>query len=208
MARNENPPFGLGETFSNNFATSGSTADGTQYEGKEYVFEDNDPVAKLSRTNQYKRVRIVRNISAGNLLPKRLVQFGLTPNSNGAYGGQVDGYAFNAAQRCYPVDEFLPAAGVEPNDLFYIVVDGPAVILTDLATLNPNIAVGDNLVNQTGATSGATTAGRLINQNTANLTNGATSVLANQIQNLIGRAMSAATTNQTNTGILVQVGKW
>ena len=207
MARNEAPPFGLGETFSNNFATSGSTADGTQYEGKEYVFEDINPQTKTTRSNQYKRVRIVRNISAGVLLPSRLVQFGLTPNSNGVYGGQVDGYASTTAQRCYPVDEFLPAAGVQVNDLFYIVVDGPAVILTDLASLAPSIAVGDNLVSQTAATSGATTAGRLIDQNTASLTNGATAVLANQIQNMIGRAMSAATTNQTNTGILVQVGK-
>ena len=207
MARNENPPFGPGETFYNVFAnlTQANTNDGIQYEGREWVFEDINPQTKVNRTQQYVRRRIVRNISGGALLPGRLVQFSNAPNANGVYGGQVDGYAFTTAQRAYPVDEFLPAAGVQNNDLFWIVVDGPASILTDLASLNPNIAVGDKVIAQTAATSGATTAGRIID---INANTGSATAIAQDALGYIGTAMSAATTAQTNTSTLVQVGRW
>ena len=205
MARNENPPFDRGSSYYNNFASStGSTTDGVQLEGKEWMFEDFNPATKTLRSNQYVKCRVVRNTSAGVLLPSRLANLAVAPNSNGAFGGQVDGYATTLAQRAYPIDEFLPAGGVQVNDLFWIVTEGPAMVLTDLAALTGVISIGSKVVAQTAVTSGATTAGRVLLQDLT----GATAPLANQAQNYVGHAMTAATTSQTNASILVNVGHW
>jgi hypothetical protein len=203
MARNENPPFDMGNTFYNLFvATTQSTNDGVQYEGADWVFEDYNPITKVYRSEQKKRCRLVRNISGGALLPSRLVNLATAPNANGIYGGQVDGYASVLAQRAYPLDEFLPAAGLQNNDIGYVVVEGPAVVLTDLAALTAVINPGDAVVAQTAATSGATTAGRVEKQDLT----GATAALGNMIMNYVGRAMSAATTANTGAALLVYVG--
>ena len=224
MARNENPPWGRGDTFYNLFtATTQSTSDGIQYEGKEWVFEDINPSTKAYRSGQYVTCRAVRNASGIALLPGRLARFAagaLVANGapGGVYGGQVDGYVnttptanFNDLNaHGYPIDEFLPTAGAQINDLFWVVVKGPAGILTDLATLSPSILVGDRVVGQTAATSGATTAGRIvdINANTASAT-----IMAANADLFIGYAMSgpagaattAATANNTNGSVLVYV---
>lgn len=200
MARNENPPFDRGATYGTTTLT-----DGAQYEGHEWVFEDLDysvQGAKPARTNRYVRCRIVRNVAAAALLPGRLARFIKTA---GNYGAQVDGYTATTAERGYPIDEWLPAAGVAVNDLFWIVVDGPAAVKTDLAGgANNVINVGDVLVALTGATSGATTAGRVAPQDLT----GATALLANQQQNRIGYALTARTTGNTDASVLVEVGRW
>lgn len=206
MARDENPPFKRGE-----FAPVGD--DGSlafpYLEGREYLFEDNDPRStsgsSASRTGRMVRCRLVRNVSGAALLPKRLVTFQATA---GRYGARVDGYADTTAEHCYPVDEYLPASGVPNNGLFYIVVEGPAVVLTDIAaSANNVITVGMNLISLTAATSGATTAGRVSPigidaGTTANSTN------ADRIVNRLGRALTARTTGNTNSDVLVDIGKW
>lgn len=210
MARLEEPPFGRGETYYNIFASSTqNTNDGTNFEGREFWFEDQNwgattPGAKPTRSGQFVKCRIVRNIASFALLPGRLANLALTPNANGVYGGQVDGYASTLAQRAYPIDEFLPAAGVQPNDLFFVVVEGPAAILTDLATLSPAISVGDKVIAQTAVTSGATTAGRIVD---ISANTGSATAIAQDALGYLGHAMSAATANQTNTSILVDMGR-
>jgi hypothetical protein len=205
MARLENPPFPRGQTGLEIQASStGSTADLTQYEGKEWWFEDVDPVNKTTRTNQFVKCRVVRNTGTFALRPKRVARFSLAPNANGSFGSQIDGYAAVTAERCYPVDEYLPSGGVGVNDLCWIVTEGPALCLTDLAALGSVIDIGDKVVSQTAATSGATTAGRVVEQ----VLTGATSPLAVQIMHYIGHAMTARTTNNTDADILVNVGHW
>jgi hypothetical protein len=100
------------------------------------------------------------------------------------------------------VDEFLPAAGVPANDLFYIVVRGPATVITSLSDMSADVVVGDRLVAITAVTSGATTSGRV------QPLPGATSstALANEILNTVGYALSAKTTANTNADLLVEVG--
>ncbi len=144
----------------------------------------------------------MRNVGAVALLPKQLVTFQKTAL---VYGARVDGEVCITADRCYPIDEYLPAAGCPVNDLCYIVVDGPALCRTDLAAGAANlIAVGDVLVALTAATSGCTTAGRVAPQDLT----GATAVLGVQVMNTIGRALSAKVTTNTNADVLVEVGKW
>src|SRR5579859_4055222 len=229
MARQENPPFSRGETFYNIFSSSTqSTSDGIQLEGKEWVFEDINPSTKQYRSGQYVTCRVVRNVSGIALLPSRVARFANAPVGNsapgGQYGGQVDGYInttpnanFNDQNsHGYPIDEFLPTAGVQNNDLFWVVVKGPASVLTDLASLSPNILVGDFVVGQTAATSQATTAGRVIdiNANTASAT-----VMAANAALYLGRVISgpaftasttggstiAATAHNTNASLVIDV---
>jgi hypothetical protein len=197
MARDENPPFGLGAT-----AEAAASTDLEQWVGKEWIFEDRDPTTLAIRTNMYKRCRLVRNVSAGVLLPKRLVTLKRTAGKNAS---EVDGYSFNWAEQAFPVDEFLPAAGVAVNDIFWIVIEGPALVLTDLAAAaNPVIGVHNWLVSLTAASSGATTAGRVV----AGTFGGATTPLADQIMNRLGQAMTARTTANTNTDVLINMGQW
>lgn len=194
MARNESPPFSRGKTYFNGVTIDTSTTPygGTNLEGKEWVFEDTN-----YGTGLYVTCRVVRNVSGAALLPKRLVSFSST-----YYGQRVDGYATTTAQVAYPVDELLPTAGVVNNDLFYVVTKGPCLVKTDLAGGASNvIAVGDPLVSLTAATSGATTSGRIATASFA----GATSVLALPVLNTLGRAMSAATTANTNGDMLTYI---
>lgn len=201
MARDENPPFGRGETFYNGETIDSNNLGGQNLEGMEWVFEDIHPETGVTRTGRSVRCRVVRNVAAAALLPKRLARFKLTA---GVYSHRVDGYSTTTAAEGYPIDEYLPAAGVPVNDLFWLVIEGPAVVLTSLSDLSADVVAGDWLVAITGATSGATTSGRVALQ----VLTGATAALALQVQNRVGRALSAATTQNTNSDLLLDVGHW
>jgi hypothetical protein len=203
MARDEAPPFQRGETFYNGSPINAADLGGTQHEGKEWVFEDLDLSvrgAKPARTNRQVTCRCVRNVSGGPLLPKRQ---GVYQKVGVNYGARVDGYVSVTAERSAGVvDEWLPAAGVPNNDLFWLVVKGPSRVLTDPAGAATNVFnVGDLIVALTAATSQATTAGRVAPQDLT----GATALLGNQIQNRIGRCLTAMTTANTAADMLVEV---
>ncbi len=188
----ENMPFARGATY--------GAADNTvalQYEGKEYLQED-----MTYGTGQYVRLRVCRNNSGAVLKGKRTVKFNKTA---GKPWSDVAGYSTVTAERSGVIDEYLPPAGVPAGDLFYVVVEGPCLVQTGSAADATNsIAVGDALHATTGATTGATTAGRVGDA----VFTGATAVLAGQIQNVVGYAMSAMTTAQTNTDILMNAGRF
>ncbi len=171
--------------------------------GMEYEFEDKawgSSPASL-RSGKMVRCRLVRNSSGFALLPGRLVVFSTTA---GEHGSIIKGYArTTAAQQAFPVDEFCPTTGVPNDSMFYIVVKGPAMCKLALAP-SANLAVGDRVVAVTAATTGATTAGRI---DIIDLT-GATGLLANQILNYVGVALTARTTGETGTNVLCDVGQW
>ena len=206
MARNENPPFARGETYYNGETIDTNNLGGINLEGAEWVFEDVHASTGVARTGRPVRCRVVRNSSGINLLPKRLAKF-----EDGAleHGSRVDGYAINSAANTpeagYPIDEYLPAAGVPTNDLFWVVIEGPATVITSIADLTAAVlGIGDWAVAVTAATSQATTAGRIITQ----LLSGATAPLAANVQNRVGRALSGAVTTSTATDVVLDVGKW
>ena len=206
-------PFPVGSTFLNGVTYDSNDPQGASYEGREYIVEDINYDASTAgtrtlRTNRLRRLRVVKNVGAAALLPKRTVSFYVSGTN---YGAQVDGYTDTTAERGYPVDEWLPAAGCPVNDWCYVVVDGPATCLTPLAgaEFNGDITEGTVLVALTAATSGATTAGRLAVQNITGSTQTADySFILNQAENYVGRALSAKTTGNTNASILVEVGHW
>ena len=122
MARNENPPFprgGLGTGYSD--PATVDTTSLTHLEGKEWLFEDQDPTivdgVASGRTNQYVRCRCVRNVSGGALLPKRFAMYKTDGTGAGDYGGRVSGYGTQGKAGGI-IDEYLPAAGVPANELF------------------------------------------------------------------------------------------
>lgn len=223
MAVKENPPFQRGQTF---YGPDGliNTADVNFYnnsnlEGKEWEFDDLAPTPSnvagggpstpaLLRTSRTVICRCVRNVASINLLPSRMANMQIAGADGRYQAGRVDGYANVLAQRAFPIDEFLPAAGVRPNDLFWIVTQGPAIVQTDLTTLSVNVNVGDGVVNGTFATSTNTTSGGLVVPFTINAGTTANSSNADQIRNQLGRALSAATTGQTGTSLLIDVGHW
>ncbi len=189
----ENMPFRRGATY--------GAADNTvakQYEGKEYIHED-----QTYGTGLNVRLRVCRNNSGVALQPKRAVSFNLTA---GVGFSDVAGYSATVAEKSGIVDDLiLGTAGVPNGDLFYVVIEGPCLARTSLIGADANsIAVGDALHAQTAATTGATTSGRVGEA----LFTGATAVLAGQIANVVGRAMSAMTTAQTNSDVLINAGRF
>jgi len=177
---------------------------GVQWEGQEWIFNDVNPHTGVQRTESQVRCRAVRNVSGITLLPGQLVQFSTTA---GVYGTRVIGYSNATAGEGYPVDEYLSSTtGCPNNDMCWIVIDGPAVIKTTMAGDAGNlIPVGSWVVAATAAASThSTTAGRVEVQ----VLTGATALLANQVQNRVGRALTARTTANTNTDTLYYVGKW
>lgn len=204
MARDENPPFGRGETWYN-----GATPDSTDLTGsdavigREWVFEDRDPTSLTLRSNRPVRVRAIRNVSGAARSAKRLVTFSTT---TGLYGNSIDGYCTTTAQEAYPLDEYISSStGLVDDDVGYVVIDGPAMCMVGLtAGSTTNFSVGDWLVSQTAATSQAATAGYGEQFDL----DAATAPLANQVLNRIGRALTAKTTANTGADVLVDIGHW
>jgi hypothetical protein len=189
------PPFPLGETW---YGIGGTPVNADTHEilGKEWVFED--PIFR----NKFRRMRCVRNVSGINLLPKMAVTYKTSAaNDPCGFETEVDGYSAVTATRVVLVDDRLPAAGVANNDVFWVCVEGEHLGITAKGGLN-SILVGDFLESITAAASTfSTTAGRLQLQDLT----GATAVLGVQILNTVGHAMTAQTTNNTDTDIRVNV---
>lgn len=146
----------------------------------------------------------LRNTAGIALLPKRLVLLDVTAG----YGmlKNADGYAHDLAiGPCVLVDPWLPSAGCADDDIFWGIYAGPAMCLTPTvaADFSTAIAAGAPLVAATGTTSGNSTGGRVSNITLPGQT-GATAAFS-MAQNLIGYALSARTTDVTNSDILVRL---
>lgn len=215
MARDEAPPFARGETYANGnaeilLAASGPFGlGGINLEGKEFVFEPNADATTGSYgllgpdpNGRPIRVKVVRNVSGVNLKPKRLVKF-QTGTANINLETRVDGYTFAVGDvPAGIVDEFLPAAGVPDQDLFYIVVEGPSIGVS-MATGTPALTTGAFVVPGAGTSKTNDDAGRLELQSLA----GATTVLGANLQNRVGRADTATTivTASVNVPVVVRL---
>lgn len=219
MARDDAPPFARGETFYNSGASATiSTTDplglgGVNLEGKEYTFEVN----AQDQGNGYPtgqdpsgrpiRVKVVRNSSGIALKPGRIARWLAATTSASPFECQVDGYAHLEADNIAGIiDEYLPAAGVANNDLFYVVFDGPTSVVTG-ATTAPTVTPGLVLVPAAyGATQGDDLAGRVTLQDLT----GATAILAAQISNAIGFADGSAASTQTSFSlpIVAHLRRW
>lgn len=192
MSRDAVLPFALGTTYFE--GRTPVTTEASGLEGRTYVVQatevDSSTGVQPELTGRYKKVMVVRNSSAAVALPKKIAKM-KTDGSGKEYLGEIMAYADTVGELGYPVDEFLPAAGAPINDLFYVVVEGIAkVISTGAAT----IGIGEFVI--------PSTAGAVTEQNIA-VAAGADTF--NQIQGAIGRAVTAAAA-VANTEFYICVG--
>lgn len=204
----EDPPFQLGETFKGKDA-DGNTINETVL-GTRCAFEVIDrtttglTTGKTRLTGDTVCAIALRNTSGIALLPKRLVLLDVTAG----YGmfKNADGYAHDLAiGPCVLVDPWLPTAGVADDEIFWGIYQGPAMALTPTvaADFNAAISAGAPLVAATGTTSGNSTGGRVSNITLPGTTAG--TVAFSMARNMIGYALSARTTDVTNSDILVRM---
>lgn len=205
----ESPPFSLGETLKGTTTLDGTTSTiNEKVLGTRCAFEDVNWSSATERprlSNEKICAIALRNTSGITLLPKRLVRLDLT-----AGRGQLknaDGYSVLLGHSpVVLVDPFLPSAGVVDDDIFWGLYWGPATCLTPAVAADFNAAVtaGAPLVAATGSTSGNSTGGRVAMVTLPGQT-GDTRSLSYAI-GLIGWALSARTTDITNSDILVKLG--
>jgi len=194
MGLQVDPPFGLGQVFGpttpNDSLTGISGSYGDNWVGSVKEFPDVVPSTGAVRTNRRKVCVAVRNKSGAALLPKRLVTFSTTA---GKLFSEVTGYsAVTNEERVGVVDEYLPAAGVAADEVFWVTVSGPTEVAVALS--GTDVAAGDRLAAITAATAGATTAGRVTPSSVGAATTGA----GNNGLGVIGYAVSAGATTGAN----------
>lgn len=182
-----------------------AATDGAGVLGVMMDFDDNTPGSGVRTPRSQRRTTciLVRNASGAAMLPKRVARW-----KSGQKFKEVDGYTTTtAAEAAGVVDENLPAAGVASNDLFWLAVSGPSLMLTDLAGgANNSIALNDVLIALTAVTSQSTTAGRVAPWGlTATSTATTDGTYTNHLLQYLGRALSAKTTANTNADILVDL---
>lgn len=182
-----------------------SSTDGAGVLGVMMDFDDVTPGSgvRAPRSNRRTTCILVRNASGIALLPKRTARW-----KSGSKFKEVDGYTTTtAAEAAGVIDEHLPAAGVAANDLFWLAVKGPSLMLTDLAGgVNNSVALNDVLIAMTAVTSQSTTAGRIAPWGlTATSTQTTDGTYTNYLLHYLGRALSARTTANTNADILVDL---
>lgn len=191
----ESLPFDIGSTYYGPTETIDlNNLRGGWLEGKEVVVPDKHGRSS-ERTGFMRKLRIMRNLSGVNLVPKKVIRVSAVALS---YHGRTDGYTNVVAQRGFAVDEFLPAAGVRNGDLFYAVVEGPCVVKTPTAD-NAGIAINDPVTTAVGTSATNADAGYVDKSSYA----GATTALAAQIQNRLGFALEARLAAEHTTDFLI-----
>jgi len=168
MSRGNKLPFERGKSaYQNN--TSVTSTDLAHLEGQVvYLSHTNYADRKARDSNIDITAVIVRNASEENLLPGDIVvwetlQFGkqvdITTNAD-----SHDDFDDATALIAGVVDDQLPAAGVQANDLFYLIVRGPAIAhIVAVQSTTAHVASG-NLMIQGGPLVASATKGHLAGQ--------------------------------------------
>ena len=208
--------FDRGNTFYGPNQTIDTTNYGTsvQLEGQKTTRRDRDPSnPRVLRSQMDVKQVIVRNVSTMSLFAGQVVTW-----QAGFIGKRVDGLARLPYQHVAGiVDDWLGPQGCRVGDLCWVTVEGPCLAAVSLTSGDQTIAAdaiitAGTAANSTGATSGVTygvanTAGRIAvpantTFNATQTTDGTEWISAlTSGMNIIGRAMSAATTNNTTNGM-------
>ena len=118
-----------------------STSDGTHIVGTEKWFVDVHPRTGAVNSNAPVKCIAYRNTSGGAILPGAVVKAKAS-----ALLSEVDGSAGVDDMVVGVADEYLPAAGVAVNDIFWMVVTGPTT-----ANTAASLAAGDKVSFTAGA---------------------------------------------------------
>lgn len=201
----------LGETLSG--TDSSSNLINRQWLGQKFLL----PSPQETRTPRSNKNRLsgkgiwavlLRNTTGAALLPKQIATLGTGYDStHECYGHEeAEGLAVTiAAGPSVIVDPWLPSGGVADNDIFWGVLEGMCLVKTPTThdLTQGDIAAGAPLVAATlNTTAGNTTAGRISNITLAE-TAAATNAYS-MAKHLIGYALSAKTTAETDEDILIR----
>lgn len=158
--------------------------------GQTYVFEG-FPVEKIQASGQPTTgmtivCRAVKNASGISLKPGRVGTW--KNDADNPFGTAIGGYAYGATDFVAGIiDEFLPDAGVQPNDIFWLVQFGYTKVRT-AGSGTYTVAIGDVLIPAVGTSGTNDDAGRV-----AEVT-GTFDTIAESLS-AVGRAQEAVTTN-------------
>jgi len=177
--------------------------------GRPYVIPANRMTALLRGNKQRFTGKpligaLMRNTSGLTMLGKRLVQ--IVRAAGYTMTQEFDGYSATLANKGVGLlDPYLPTTGVVDDDIAWVFFGGPLPCLLPLVASDhtADIAVGDGLVAATGTTTGVTTSGRITHVRFVNSTVGGTQASLNAYDmsvGLLGRAMSARTSQETTAG--------
>jgi hypothetical protein len=97
--------------------------DGSNVVGVRKVFRDEDPKTGALKSNRTVECIAVKNTSGSALVPGAVAKF-----KDAAILSEVDGLATTSTALMGVVDEYLPAAGVPNNEVFWLVVRGPSTV--------------------------------------------------------------------------------
>lgn len=139
MSRDNSPPFSRGETYYGGRVINSAALEGVELEGRVKEFEDmniNAVGAKVLLTAFPVWCMVVRNSTGAAILPGSTVA--LDPTNP---GHALSVPAALAARHAAIADEYLPAAGVPSNDLFWVVINGPTTGISDGTPTAGSIAV-------------------------------------------------------------------
>jgi hypothetical protein len=180
------PGFGRGQTLGVTVKMyEAESGDGSTIIGVRKEFRDENPRTGELLSNRPVECIAVKNVSGGALLPGQVVKFKAAATSgqfSGGILGEVDATATTA--NALPaanglvgvVDEYLPSAGVPNNEVFWLVVRGPATVVKSSTSVSAGAAygtsttAGEAAAHTAGTTSlvgyaittSATTTGRLL----------------------------------------------
>ena len=199
MSVGSEAPYGVrrGQTY-----FDGRTPDATEglsLEGLEGEFNDPNLATagvKGPRTNQKVYAKLMRNVSGGALLPKRVVKCYLSGSSNEILG-QFDGYATTPGTDVIAgvLDEWLPAAGCPDDDICWVVFRGPSKV-TSAAAGDTTIGIGNRVVPAAD--------GKVVDQD---VTVAAGSATFAQIHGEVGKAITAVAAINTDFLLDVDISK-
>lgn len=205
MSLYDNGPMGIGEI--ENGVNADSNPVLRHWLGRRRTFSDLDySISGLTRgrsilSGHDLEAVCLRNNSGITLYGGHLAQLARTGRESRK---EVIGYNNRATTHgCVMIDPFLPATGVPNGYLFWGIVKGIVTGKTPAlgSSFNGDIAAYAPLVCVTAEFTTATTAGRLANITLAGQTASTDSV--NVALGIVGRALSAKTTNQTFDNIMV-----
>ena len=185
MSRYNKLPFERGRSAFQNQATSDWDITSLAHlEGQKVYLPNIDPTNPEVRRNGTDVVAVVvRNDSGGLLVPGTALWW-----KTGYHGTRVTASAATTnAPVCGFVDDHAPTAGIQDDDLFYMIVEGPATLVSDKdsgqAHGGGNLIEGELLVN-----SGV--AGKVEGHDVSANAYGAD---ANQVWNTVARVITTAT---------------
>lgn len=122
MWGNEDYPIQRGTTFYGGRTIDSNNLEGEKVKGQIRVFNDFNPTTRVLNSNNTVVCVLLRNKHSVALTPGQAVKFsGTVYGESGAPVGAVTDL-FGV------VDEYLPAAGVPVNDLFWCVIKGPTTV--------------------------------------------------------------------------------